>query len=185
MDDDVLHALALRHFQQRVDVRDVAVHAAVRDEPEEVQCGAFAGRLLHRREQGFIFKEAAVFDILRDAGQILVDDPAGAHVHVADFRIAHLAVRKAHMQAARLPLYEGIVFHETVQDRGLRRLHGVALYLLGQAETVHDHQHRGSFHSGSTTFAKSGFRDAPPTRPPSMSGCSKSSFAFLGATLPP
>ena len=44
-------------------------------------------------------EEAAVLDRRVDAGQVLVDDAAGAEVHVADFGIAHLPVRQADVAA--------------------------------------------------------------------------------------
>ena len=40
-------------------------------------------------------EQFAVPDALVDPGEVLVDDPAGAHVHVADFGISHLTGREA------------------------------------------------------------------------------------------
>ncbi len=53
-------------------------------------------------QQRRVVEEAAVRDRRVDAGQVLVHDAAGADVHVADFGIAHLAVRQADVCAVRL-----------------------------------------------------------------------------------
>ena len=79
----------------------MAVHAAGAEQAENVQ-GAV--RALDRRagaEQRGVGQEAAIGDRGVDARQVLIDDAPGADVHVADFRIAHLAVRQADVQPVR------------------------------------------------------------------------------------
>ncbi|MNZ99418.1 hypothetical protein D3C78_1187410 [compost metagenome] len=51
--------------------------------------------LVHRACQHRVLEELAVANGLGDAGEVLVDDTAGAQVHVTDFGVAHLPVRQA------------------------------------------------------------------------------------------
>src|SRR5690606_1647178 len=67
--------------------------------PEQVQHRVVADRGVTGGEQFLVGEETAVADRRVDAGQVLVDDPACAEVHVADFGIAHLPVGKADMHA--------------------------------------------------------------------------------------
>ena len=88
-------AAGLGQAQEGEDVLLVAVHAARRQQAEHMQ-HTIAG--FRRGDSGVQLRvggEAAVLDGGVDAGQVLVDDAAGADVHVADFGIAHLAVGQA------------------------------------------------------------------------------------------
>ena len=73
---------------------DMAVDAAVRQEPPQVQLFAGALGVLHCLQQGGIFKEVSVLNGFGDLGQILIDDAPRAHVEVSDLGIAHLSVGK-------------------------------------------------------------------------------------------
>ena len=53
-----------------------------------------------------VAEESAAFDLGIHPGEGLVDDAAGADVHVADFGIAHLAVRQT--DEAALGMDQGI-----------------------------------------------------------------------------
>jgi hypothetical protein len=53
------------------------------------------GRRGHGRVEDRVLVERAILDREVDAGQILVDDPAGADVEVTDLRVALLALRQA------------------------------------------------------------------------------------------
>ena len=56
---------------------------------------------VHGRREDRIPGEIAVTDALVDARQVLVDNPAGAHVGVADLRVSHLAFGKSDRFARR------------------------------------------------------------------------------------
>ncbi len=99
MHGDLRHALAVGQIEHGEDVVLVAVHAAGREQAKHVQdVPARLGRLARRDQLGGP-EEAAVLDGRIDAGQILIDDPAGAQVHVADLGVAHLAIRQADVAA--------------------------------------------------------------------------------------
>ena len=70
----------------------VGVHAAVREQACQVQPAAAGLGLCDALQQNRIGKKIAVPDRFGDAGQVLVNDPAGADIEVADLGVAHLAV---------------------------------------------------------------------------------------------
>ena len=70
-----------------------AVDAAVREQADEVQRVLPVDAAIHRRREHGALEQLAVPDALVDAREVLVDDPAGAHVHVADLGVAHLPGR--------------------------------------------------------------------------------------------
>ena len=89
MDPD-LEAGPGQDARERRDVVLVRMHAAGRHQAHDVD-GA-AARFHFRGEGGerAVGCERAVGDRLVDARQVLHHDAAGAEIHVADFRIAHL-----------------------------------------------------------------------------------------------
>ena len=101
MDKHLLEPLVARKLDQRVEMRVVRVYAAVREQAHQVQRGIVLFAVFNRREEGFVVEEIAIRNCLRDAGQFLIDDPPRANVEVADFAVAHLAIRQANIHAAR------------------------------------------------------------------------------------
>ncbi|GIQ61876.1 hypothetical protein PACILC2_04440 [Paenibacillus cisolokensis] len=88
------------------------------------------------RQQRFVFEKFAFPDRLADAGQILVNDPSGPDIEMADFRIAHLAFRKPDRLAASGQGRMRISRPVAVKVRLFRLGDGVALRLLAQREAV-------------------------------------------------
>ena len=105
-------------LQKREDLLLLAVHAAGREQAHHVQ-GA-AGRLdpVETLVQRPIAGKLTLLNRPVDPGQILIDHPAGTQVHVADFRVAHLPVRQAHVGAG-------------AGNQGVRRLLPVAIPVGG------------------------------------------------------
>ena len=85
----------VRQPQQRLQVADVGMDAAVADQPEQVQRPAACQRAIHGPVEGGVRRELPVGDGAVDARQPLVDDEAGADVGVADLGVAHLPRRQA------------------------------------------------------------------------------------------
>ena len=83
--------------QQRLQVLEVGVHTAARDETEQVHVAA----PVERRLQGGVLEEGAVGDRAVDPLQVLIEHAARADRQVADLRVAHLAGRQADRLAAR------------------------------------------------------------------------------------
>ena len=118
---------------------------------------------------------------------------------MADLGVAHLAVGEPDVAAAGREGRVRVALPELVEDRRLGQGDGVAGPGLGQPPAVEDHQARatgpadssgavGSAHglAAAQIAGKSpGSSEAPPTRPPSISGCENSSAALSGFTEPP
>ena len=108
----------LCHFQQSVQVRNVAVHAARREQTHQVQSSSLFFASIHCCGNCRIFEELAVLNILCNLYQHLINDSAGTDVGVTNFRVAHLTVRKTNVQPAGT-------------DQGIRALHiFVQIWLL-------------------------------------------------------
>jgi hypothetical protein len=95
--ENFCHAGLLGHFKQREEVLDMGMYAAVAEQSHEVQLMAAAAihGLLEQRE----VLELLVGDEQIEARDVHVHDASRAHVHVADFAVAHLAVGQAHERA--------------------------------------------------------------------------------------
>ena len=118
---------------------DVAVYAAIGNQPVHVQGGIVLFAVFHSRKQGRIFKEIPVLNFLGNSGKLLIYDTAGTHVQVAHLRISHLSVRKADSHAAGVSSHKGIFLHQPVHDRRVRLTDRVAFYLVIQAVAVKNH----------------------------------------------
>ena len=84
-----------RELEQRLQVVDVRVDAAVRDEPEQVDVAAALARTLECADERRVLEERAVADRAVHALEILEQDPAGADREVTDLGVPHLARRQA------------------------------------------------------------------------------------------
>ena len=90
MHEDALHAVLLGHAQQGVEMVLVRVHAAIRQQTQQMQPPFAGARLGHGIDQRRVLLELAVLDHQVDLGDVHVDDAAGADVEVPDFAVAHL-----------------------------------------------------------------------------------------------
>ena len=136
MDIDIFQPLALGELQKAVNMRVVAVHAARGDQPHQVERRAVLPAVLRRLEESLILEEIPVLDRFRDPGQLLVDYSPRAHVHMADFRVAHLAVRKADRKTAGIAPDEGIFLLQAVHIRGLCLPDRVVLVVVGDPVAI-------------------------------------------------
>lgn len=100
MDDDLLQTAHFRELEHRFDVRDVAVNAAIGEQPENMQRAVRFLDVLHRMVQRDIIEENPVIDGFGDAGELLIDDASGADIEVTDLGVAHLTLRQPDGQTA-------------------------------------------------------------------------------------
>ena len=77
------------------------VHAAVRNEPEQVHVAAAVARAPKRRDERHVLEEAAVRDRAVDPLEVLVEHAAGADRQMADLGVAHLPRRQTDRLARR------------------------------------------------------------------------------------
>ena len=117
MDIDLFQATALSEFHQCIQMGIVAVHTAVGQQPNQMQSGFFRNGIVHRRNKSGIFKEIAILNGLGDAGQLLINNAAGANVGVSDFGVPHLSIRQADVHSGCSDLCNRIAAKDTVQIR--------------------------------------------------------------------
>ena len=133
---DVFHAFALCHFQQSDDMIDMAVDAAVGEETHEMHGLPCGSGMIHAFVEHGVFKENAVVDVFGDAGQILIDDAAGAHVHMTHFGVADLPFGETDGKAGSVEIAVAMMIPQAVEVGLLSRGNAVALHRLTVAETI-------------------------------------------------
>ncbi|MNG93682.1 hypothetical protein D3C79_526570 [compost metagenome] len=101
--------------------------------------------LVDRCRQRRVGEEVAVFDFFIQSGQILINDASGAQVDVADLRVAHLAIRQAHVQAGSGDQGMRLLLPQAIHHRRFGVQNGIVLLLLPMAVAVQDHQHHRLF----------------------------------------
>ena len=187
-----LDSTVVRHFHHGENVPDMAVHAAVGQQTENVQ-GLAVRRIVKGGSIDRVSKECTVHDGLCDAREVLKHDAAGADVRVADLAVAHLAVRQADVQTGGRELRVRPALQETVHHRRFGRVDGVSRIRLADAVAVEDDEcdflvahSQAPCAVAAMIFEKStGLSDAPPIRPPSISGWASSSAALPAFMEPP
>ena len=189
---DTLDTAVMRHLHHGKDVPDVAVYAAVGQKAKDVQrlavCGVFECRAIDG-----VFKKRTVGNGVGDARKILKHDTARADIRVADLTVAHLSVRQTDVQPGGRELRVRPALQEAVHHRRFGHIDGVARIRLADAVAVEDDQcdfpvahSQAPCAVAAMIFEKStGLSDAPPMRPPSMSGCARSSAALPAFIEPP
>src|SRR5262245_31947919 len=170
-----------RKTEQRLQVVDVGVHAAVRDEPQQVDVAALSERGPQRR----VLEERAVRDRAVDPLQVLVEDVAGADRQVPDLGVAHLARRQPYRLAGGLQRRVRVLAPEPVEHRRVGEVDRVAGAGRRAAPAVEDDEDYWVAAALQIASNDSTSSDAPPTRAPSTVSCGSSSAAFSGFTEPP
>ena len=125
-----------RHAQQREEMFDVRVDAAVAEEAEQVQLAGAAA--FHGFEQQRLAQEFAAGDELVNARDVHVHDAAGADIQVADFAIAHLSFGQADGRAGGVNQRVGKFLQQAVVVRLAREGDGVAFGFGAVAPAVED-----------------------------------------------
>ena len=170
-------------LEQRLEVVDVRVDAAVRDEPEQVDVLARA----RRRRERLVLEQLAGLDRPVHAHEILVEDPARADRQVPDLGVAHLPLRQADGLARGDELRVREVAPQPVEDRRVGELDRVAGAGRRDSPAVEDDERYEGIRAAVSHIAakESTSSEAPPTSAPSTSGCASSSAALSGLTEPP
>ena len=188
----VAHPLPLGELEQRPQVVDVRVDAAVGDEPEQVHLAGAGAGPAEEVEQHLVLEERAVLDRAVHPHEVLVEDATGADRQVADLGVAHLTVREPDGGARGVEPCRGVPPCQVVEDRRVREVDRVPRPRRGEAPAVEDHERDERLAARAHAAAalqiaakEAGSSEAPPTRAPSTSGCASSSAAFSGFTEPP
>ncbi|MNV82321.1 hypothetical protein D3C71_1760470 [compost metagenome] len=126
----------------------MTVHAARRQQAEQVHRAAAAPGAIDQVEQRRIGGELAGGDRPVDAREVLVHHAAGAEVHVAHFGVAHLPLGQADGGPRGGDPAMRKALQQAVQGRRARRGQGVGIGLLTQTDAIQNNQstcaHRGS-----------------------------------------
>ena len=136
---NLLQAFSLSHLQKSVKMCIVAVNAAIGKKSHEMNGGIIVPGILHSCQKSFILKEIPVVDLFCDPGKLLIYDAACAHIHMAYFRVAHLALRKSYSQSAGVAFHERTLCHQFIHDRSLRLVNSVSVMSFIQSVTVKNH----------------------------------------------
>ena len=170
-----------REPQQRLQVLEVGVHAAARDQTEQVHVAA----PVERRLQSGVLEEGAVRDRTVDPLQVLVEHAPRADRQVADLRVPHLARRSPTASPGALIVVCGHSAQRPVEDGCLGQLDRVPRAWRRAAPAVEDDQDYRSAAIRHSAVNDSTSSEAPPTRAPSTPSCESSCCAFSGLTEPP
>ena len=182
------HPLAPCQLEQRPQVVDVRVDAAVGDEPEQVDVAAALPRPAKRARERRALEERARLDRLVDAHEVLEDHAPGPDRQVADLGVAHLARRQADVLARGAQRRVRVALPERVEDGRVRELDRVPRARRRAAPPVQDDERYERERRAAVrqiAVKESTSREAPPTSAPSTSGWASSSSAFSGLTEPP
>ncbi len=115
-----------------------AVDTAVREQPDEVKRVLPVDATIHRLRKHGALEQFAVPDALVDAGEVLVHDPAGAHIHVADFGVPHLPGREPDRLARGDELRMRVAFQQAVVHGRSRERDRVVLFFRTKSPAVED-----------------------------------------------
>jgi len=99
MNEDFLNTRVVCGISERNQVRVMAVHATIRDQPEKMK--SMAPRRGERFLGDMVASDLTIRDCLIDAGQVLINDSTGAQIEMAYFRVAHLSFRQTDIGTAR------------------------------------------------------------------------------------
>ena len=117
--------------RQRHPVVLKTVHAAIRNQAEDVQGAASRPGFLNTLDERGKFKKIAALDGAVDANDDLIHHPARAEIEMPHFGIAHLPVRKPHGAPGGEKAGMGTVREQGIHGRGIGQCDGVMGMLAG------------------------------------------------------
>lgn len=121
----------------------VAVNASVGKQAENMHGVTCRDGLIDRGADVRILKEVAVTDGLGYPSEILIHHAACAQVHMTDFGVAHLAVRKAHIHTAAGNQTVRLTSEQAIINRLVGSMDGVEFGIVAMSEAIENHQYQG------------------------------------------
>src|SRR5215211_4028482 len=162
----VLHAAPAGKLEQRLEVVEVRVDAALRDEAEQVDVRLAPARPLEGGDQRLVAEEGAVADGGVQALQVLEENPPGADRQVPDFGVAHLAGRQPDGLAGGREPRVRVLAPEAVEHRRPCELDRIARARRCAAPAIEDDERYEVDAARQIAVKESGSSDAPPTSAP-------------------
>src|SRR6202046_925281 len=136
MDENIFDFIFARHLQEREEMIDVRMDAAVADKAEKVELTRATA--FHGFEKQRLARKFAVGDELIDSRAVHVNDAAGPDIQVADFAVAHLSDGKTDSGTGRLDERIGKVLQDAVVVGLARESDGIAFGFGAVAPAVED-----------------------------------------------
>ncbi len=156
------HAGIGEDFCQRRGVILMRVHAAGRYQPDQMTGAAAVLQFLDEAGEHRRLCDLAAGDGVADPRQVLHHHAAGADIEMADFGVAHLAVRQSDIVTGGVKEPARPGFPQPIEGRRFGLPHGIVGVVLAPAEAVEDHQHHrppllhvGSFQSDNARYCGS------------------------------
>jgi hypothetical protein len=185
----LLHTLALRQREQRAEVVDVGVNAAVRHEPEQVDVSHALAGAVKRGDERVVLGERPVLDRAVHPREVLEEDAPRADREMADLGVAHLPHRKTDCLAGRGERSVRVSLEESIEHGRICELDGIPGAGRCDPPSVEDDEddRAQTASAAARQIASNDARssEAPPTSAPSTSGRPRRTPAFSGFTEPP
>ena len=137
------HAGLGHHPRGGEDMAELAMHAAIGDQPHQMRGAAGGLELGDEAEDRRVAEEAPLLDGQVDLAEIHRHHAAGADIGVADLGIAHLALRQPGIGAVRGERGVRAGGHQPVEIRGPGEARGIAFLALGKPPAVEDAENHG------------------------------------------
>ena len=182
------HVLPACQLEERPQLVDVRVDAAVGDEAEQVDVAAALSGPAEGAEEGRVLEELTGLDRPVDAHEVLEGHAAGPDREVADLGVPHLPRREPDVLARRAQGRVGMARPEIVEDGRVRQLDRVPRAGRRTSPSVEDDERYERVRRAAVSqiaVKESTSSEAPPTSAPSTSSWERSSSAFSGFTEPP
>ena len=172
------HVLALGELEERLQVVDVGMDAALGDEAEQVDVPAALASPVERGAESLVLVERSVLDRAVHAHEVLEEHPPGADRQMADLGVPHLPGRKPDRLAGCGQGRVRAVRPEIVEHGRVGEIDGVPRPGWREPPAVEDHECDELRHAVAATSAaarqiasnEAGSSEAPPTSAPSTSG---------------
>ena len=119
----------------------MAVYTAVGQESPQMQIRALFDTVVDCLVELRVCKEISVLDHLGDLGKILIDDTAGAHIHMAHLGVAHLTVGKTDCHSGSVSFNKRTLCHQFFHHGSLSHSHRICFFDVGETVAVKDHQY--------------------------------------------
>ncbi len=140
---DLLRATPGGQLRHGVDMLLVAVHAAGRQQAEDMHGTTGVHRQVHGIGEGGIIEEGAGLDGTADAGELLVDHAPGTQIEMSHLRVAHLVAGQSDGGARGADQGMGILRPEAVPVGLACRGNGVEAGVFTVAPSIQNQQDHG------------------------------------------
>ena len=108
---NLFKTFSLCHFKKCIEMCIVAVYTTIREKSHEMDSRIVFFCIFHCCKKCFILKEISIVDLFGDSGKFLIYDTSCTHIHMSDFGVAHLSVRKTYGKSAGISLHKRILCH--------------------------------------------------------------------------